>query len=73
LSKKFAKMKQTDEIKSMLKELSQSDLTVSQAQFIHGLRKWYKSTGQLSEKQYKCLQSMYDEAFQHNELKHQLS
>jgi hypothetical protein len=57
-------MKTTDEIITMLQELSQIDLNGSQAHFITGLKKWYKKTGKLSEKQYSCLKSIHEAAFQ---------
>lgn len=53
-------------LKMMLKELSEADLNPSQAQFIKGLNKWFRKTGQLSEKQQNCLKSIHSQVSKSN-------
>jgi hypothetical protein len=54
-------MEQTTDIQAMLKQLSKADLKQPQALFIKSLNKWYKQTGELSEKQTGCLKSIYND------------
>lgn len=66
-------MNQQSDIKDMLRELSQANLTQSQASFLKGLKRWYKWKGELSEKQFYCLASMYEQYYTRSEFEHHIS
>jgi hypothetical protein len=63
-------MRNNNETKFMLQELSQSNLKETQSKFIKSLWKWYKKTGTLSDKQTVCLKSIYEQQFRQVEMNH---
>lgn len=52
-------MMKEDKILRCFKEVEECNLTDQQRKFVKSMRKWYKQTGELSDKQLSCLCNIY--------------